>query len=511
MLEDLAVAAEFRTALRAGRLRLHLVSLVRAGLWWVLPFASAALLLATLQRLGVLDIAWGWISIALGGAWAITAIVRGGDWTMSDADVALALDEGLGLDDRLCTALAAQESDGVMAARAIDQARQTVAGKVTRRTLSAAMPWQWPGSTPWSAGVILLAVFVAGTPASSALAHQARAQADVALAQAAELAQPLASHDEAIAEALADMQLPLPELETREAVELEALRRLTTLQTAIEALKSTDAQQAAANAVEALRALPARDTHAQDIEAIREALRRGDFKKAGNELNALAQSTRENKPQGDRKEAMEALAQDLEAAAERAEAMEQQRGAEEGSDAESSASDALEAMAQDLRECSEGECDKPSEACEEMSECSEAAQSAKQASEACAQAAGQCSQSTGGPGSGAQPASGGGQSPSPSQGDATANVSLQPQAPSDAAATIIDIQSVDGGPRDLSGVPVGPVPVGGASEVAEHRGPSPESLRRLPSRYQGAVRRFFGSGEPAAPAAVPPTDDAGDT
>ena len=500
---------ELRTALRAGRHRLHLVSLVRAGLWWMLPLASAALLLAAIQRLGLLDIAWGGVSLTLAAVWAITTIVRGGDWTMSDADVALALDEGLGLDDRLCTALAAKESDSPMAVLAIDQARQTVAGKVTPRTLRAAMPWQWPRSAPWSVGVILLAVFVAGTPASSALANQARAQADVALAEAAELAQPLASHHEAIAEALADMQLPLPELETPEAVQLEALRRLTTLQTAIEELKSTEAQQAAADAAEALRALPARGTNAQDVQAVRDALRRGDFKKAGDALDALAQSTRDTKPKGDRKEAMEALTRDLEAAAQRAEAMEQQRGGE-GSDGESSASKSIEAIAQDIRQCSEGECDKASQACDEMSECSGAAKAAKQASEACTQAAGQCSQSTGGPGSGEQPTGGGGQSPLPANGDATANVSMQPEAPADAAATIIDVQSVDGGPRDLTGVPVGPVPVGGASEVAEHRGPSPESLRRLPSRYQDAVRRFFGSDDVAAPVA-PSTDDAGDT
>jgi len=515
------VPAELRTILRAGRHRLHLISLVRAGLWWILPIAVVALLVAAAQRVGLVDVAWGPVAIALAVAWAVAAILTGGVRGVSDADVALALDEGLGLDDRLCTALAAEGCDNPMAVRAIDQAKQTVAGKVTPATLRAAMPWQWPRSAPWSGGVVLLAVLVAGTPASSARADQARAHAEVVLAEAAELAQPLAAQHEALAEALADMQMPLPELDTPEAVELEALRRLTTLQTALDELKATDAQQAAADAAEALWALPAAGSGAEDVQAIRAALQRGDFKQAGDALDALAESTRQTKPEGDRQDAMEALARDLEAAAERAAAMEQQRRDGESESSTSSAAEAIESMAQDVRECSTGTCDSPSEACDRMSESSGDAKDAQAASDACAAAAAECSGSRpgGSPGAipgaspdasaGQNPVGGGGQMPFETDGAATTNVPMQPEAPPDATAEVIDVESVPGPPRDPDGVPIGPVPVGGAKGPVEHRGPSPESLRRLPARYQEAVRRFFGASDAPVAPAQPPADAEG--
>jgi hypothetical protein len=366
----------------------------------------------------------------------------------------------------------------------------------------------------------MLTLFIAGVPAAVAVTQQAKAQAEVALAQAAELAKPLAAHDAAIAQVLAALATELPPLETPEAVELEALRRLTTLQSAIESFHATPEQLSAADAAEALRTLPARGTNAEDVQAIREALRRGDFEQASEQLQALADATSEMSPSGDRKEAMDALARDLEAAAKRAEAMEAARAegkadGEAGGEAEgeaggeanesaSSASKAIEAMAEDVRQCSNGTCDKPSQACDTMSRSAAAAKDAKQASKACENAAGACAAgSQRGEGSGATPSGGGGQSPLGQGDNATTPINVQPNAPGDETASVVDIESAPGGRRVLDSVPVGPVPIGAVRDASTRQLPTPEALRRLPARYQDAVRRFFGTGSATTPSPSP--------
>ena len=506
---------EIRRLLDYGRHRLWTVQVVR-GVCTALPaFAILALVAAVLQRLGWVAVPWVAVGPGLAVGLIIVGCVIARPWTISTATTALSLDEGLALDDRLCTALAAQDDDGLMARRAVEQAQQAVAGRATRRTVRRALPLKGDRSLPWCLATVLVACLVAGQPASKVMAAEARDRVEVELAQAVDAVSPLAVDDEDIADAIEAAKAPMPELATPEEIELEALRRLTELQDAVEQVLDRDDVRDAQQAAEALRGMPAQTTGEADVDDVRKALREGDFEAAASALEHLAKESADASPDdanaAERKEAMEALANDLKQAAERAEAMANDAAAS-GEPASTSAAQALDALAKDVQQCAEGQCENPASAeqCREMSECQKAGECAGKGQSACAAAAANCS------GPGPWPGSGAGQ-----QGNGLAqenagtgvdpSVLSQPDAPEIADARVIDVQPAPGG---SAASPSGllPTSVDGA-KTSSSAVTSPESLRRLPTRYQDAVRRFFGSPEASdsKKASELPTEGEGDT
>ena len=193
---------------------------------------------------------------------------------------------------------------------------------------------------------------------------------------------------------------------------------------------------------------------------------------------------------------MEGLAKDLERAAERAAALNEARKAA-GKPSSQTAEQALQELAEDLRQCQDGQCDKPGGACETMEQCQGQGQSASSASSACSSAASNCMGTGPRPGLGPQAAEDDSETADPTTPSA-------PEAPQDETAEVIDIEAAPPAGHQVGTAPVSPVGIG-ATAVESRGAPSPEELRRLPARYQEAVRRFFSTSR-STPVA-PPKDD----
>lgn len=477
---------DIRTLFRKGRHRLWSVRCVAALCRWLGPVAGVAMLLAVLQRLGVLPVDWATVSIVASGALVVAVLVQARPWTVAATDAALALDHGLGLDDRLGSALDAADSDAPMALSTIAQAERAVAGRVNGGTVRRALPLQWTRGFPTGLAVVLLAVIIAGEPASKVMADEARDRVSAELATAIDAVSPLAPDNEAIAKALEQAQLPMPELESAEAIELEALRRITQLQEAVELVQQSVAVLSASDISEALRNMSAATTGEPDVDALREALTSGDFEAAESALESLAASTSGSTSSGERRSAMGGLARDLDRAAARAKALREARQGD-GTPPSRTAEQALQELADDLRKCQNGQCDKPGQACKKMGACQGQRDCASSASSACNSAAGNCN----GLGAGQRFNTG----PMVGEDDsqlADASTPTAPEATQDEGAEIIDTESAPPGARQVGTAPVAPVGLG-QMPVASPGAPSPEALRRLPARYQEAVRRFFSS------------------
>jgi hypothetical protein len=478
--------------LRIGRHRLWTVQVVR-GACAMLPWcAGVALALAVVQRLGWVDVQWALLGPGLGVVLLGGGIVIARPWTISNPETALSLDEGLGLDDRLCTALAAHNDDGLMARRAVEQAQKAVVGLATRRMVRRALPLRGNRSLPWCLVAVLVAFVIAGEPASRVMAAEARDRVEVELALAIDAVSPLAVDDQDIADAIEAAQAPMPELATPQEVELEALRRITELQDALEQVLDREDVRDAQQAAEALRGMPAATSGQADVDAMRKALREGDFAAGASALEQLAKETAaasdDDPISTERREALEALARDLEQAARRAQAMAEEDAAS-GKPASMNAAEALDELAEDVQECASGQCDNPSSAerCQSMSKCQKAGECATKGQSACATAASNCNGPN--PGAGKQ---GNGLLLEDAAAAIDPSVVSHPHADSIAGAEVVDVQSAPGGsPASASGTLL-PVSVDGATTSVPNV-TSPESLRRLPARYQDAVRRFFGS------------------
>ncbi|MCH2138762.1 MAG: hypothetical protein MK074_06900 [Phycisphaerales bacterium] len=478
------------TWLRIGRTRMRLVHAVSAISTWVLPVSGVVACVALAQRLGWMPVNWIWVgSLAAAGLGALSIMTaRQSRTTMADA--ARALDEGLDLDDRLATALTSHGRDDPAAKLATAQAEQLAQTRLSRGHVRRALPLRWHRSAPWAALCLMFAVLVAGPPAAQAAAASSRVAAQAQLDVLAQSIDPMQIDDPAVAEALEALQTPLPELQNADEVEMEALQRITDLLDALDAVESSESALAAAHATDALRGLEPSDLSDPDVAALRDALARGDFETAGEALQSLADQTSTQAPSASRQAALDRLAREIDMAAVRAAMAERDSASPSDAAGAKSAKQALEELAKDLRDCQKGSCDQPGGACDRLSEGQKAGKCAGDGKAQCASAAAACNGSNGAPGGPGDRTQWGGQVGEDSAVPVDAGTVGMPQGATDSSAAITDVESAPGQGEATPVAPIAPVGVG-RSDVPDRGPPSPEDLRRLPNRYQDAVRRFF--------------------
>ncbi|MCH2135526.1 MAG: hypothetical protein MK101_02970 [Phycisphaerales bacterium] len=498
---DLGRTSDLDRAIRTGQRRLRAIAIVGVGVRCLLPAVCLMAVAALAQRMGWVPVSWWLVGIVLAAGWAAATLYMAAPWRITRASAALALDEGLDLDDRLSTACSMGDDASPMARVERQQTRVNLRGTLTGRRIRAALPIRIGSGLAPACLVFIAALLLAGPPAATAQAKHMQAMAEAQLETIAQVTEPLAGDDPLLAEALEELKAPLSDFDDPEQVELERLRRLTTLQEALDSAAQTDSAMAPIRALEALRSLPQRADADADIKALRDALRRGEFDSAQSALDELERSTSSSPPTGDRQAQLRALAEDLQEAAQRARDRDAESTDGGGAQSEESkgaaeAAEAIEHMAEDVDACSGGTCSGNSQAAQGLAQSQEQGSAREAIAQATAQAAaeGGASPSDGAgavPSGGPVPMGGGGQmgvvNDDASGADAVAS---HPRTEGDADAEVIEVELVDGQGAP-TGVPIaGPVSVGGAQGV-ERTGPAPESLRRLPARYQEALRRFF--------------------
>lgn len=241
--------------------------------------------------------AWWWIA----GCALLVALAAGFSELLRRHEPlrdAIAVDERLGLRDRLASALALRNDAAPFAQAAVRDGERLASDPALSAKVARAFAVQWPERW-WVAPVLALAAFVAAWllpqldpwsrrgEASSAEIQQTRERAMQeiegvvkAIEENSLLAEALASELESVARDLA-----LEEKKTPEQIRREALRKLTELSDRLdEILKSEQAL-----AMEALKdqlaslSLP----NAPELQKFAEALKRGDFSRAREAIEAL--------------------------------------------------------------------------------------------------------------------------------------------------------------------------------------------------------------------------------
>ncbi|MCP4839669.1 MAG: hypothetical protein GY894_09980 [Planctomycetes bacterium] len=301
----------------ARRLTLNLLIEIACVLTAVASGVAVAVALwAYLAGAGPLP--WGWIVLSLAAAMLVVLAVIAPRLAVSRRSAAIVLDERLGLNDTLSTALAFEgESDGPVCNAQREAAAALAEMPRIRRGIPAAVPITVPQRWWWPLPLAIATVVVVWLPPIGEAAPQvdsrdmaqAKLETDAMLEEVRDIVE---SAPELAQELGEDFELEIPDdLKTPDQIRQEAIKKLTMLNRRLDEFNTSPEQAKFERVRERLRSLP---TDGEDAAtSMRRALAAGDFEVAQSELELL-QSESESDAEA-RAAALEALAQDLQDAA----------------------------------------------------------------------------------------------------------------------------------------------------------------------------------------------------
>lgn len=392
----------------AGR-RLAAVRFLSALHLGVMLAAIAAVVLALADRAGAQGfVPWLWAGTGLVAVALVFAAVRAGRTRPSELEVAVLVDEQLRLRERLSNAMQAARSEGAVARVVVEDgiaaARDPRAGEALRRRFPVRGPrrgWVGPLIAVGAVGILQLpqANLFASEPSESENEVEIAAARDTAEAAVEAVAAVLEESPELSGE-LADLaeELAIPEddLERPEDVKREAIKRLTEASRKLENLLDGEEASMLDEMRERMSRLKAQDGPGAELS---DAMRQGDFKRAGEELQEIINQLEA----GEMSEEMrEALAQNLQQMAEQIEEMAAQQKALEDALADAGLDPQLANNPQAMQQAIEQSTALNQEQKDQLQQQAQAKQQAQQAMQQMAQMmqkmAGQCQNPGGGDG-----------------------------------------------------------------------------------------------------------------
>ena len=332
------VPREIQRLVRAARARLAFGRFL-AGLHDALVMALAILLvLIVLAKLTPSVAPTWWIVLSvLGGLSILSACVMAWMGRPSDGAIAALLDERLGMKDRFTTAIHCSDRSDPFAQAALAEALESARAPETRERFARAFGVQAPGGA-WIAPVIGLValilwfavpagdVFASDSDRENEQAQKERQSAEDTvravleqIEENPELSKELGDVGNAFA---LDESRPDGELAPEEA-RREALRKITDLERRLEDIVNGERGKSMEAMQKALAELESSDS--SETKELAEALRKGDFSKAQQELSKLEQKMNDpNMSQEERDklaEDMKKMADQLQKAAENQDAL----------------------------------------------------------------------------------------------------------------------------------------------------------------------------------------------
>ncbi len=257
--------------------------------------------------------AWRWIALAAGAVVLGAALRRflGRSDALGDA---IAVDERLGLRDRLSTSLALVREDAPFAQAAVRDGETLAAERTLPERVKRAFAVQWP-QWWWVAPVLALAAFMSAwflpqfdpwsrddqaTPEEVRQVQDAVSREIDTVTKAIESNPDLANAMEAELDAMSEPKVDDPV--SPEELRREGLRKITEIQERLEQLLEGEEAQT----LEALKDQLSGMQLPKSPEAMKlaEALKRGDFAKAKEALEALQKDLAEGKLSEEQKEAL---------------------------------------------------------------------------------------------------------------------------------------------------------------------------------------------------------------
>lgn len=324
---------QLRRVIRRSAWRVGFGRFFRALLVTLAGVIGALALALLAQRLFGVAIDWAVVSAAACGA----AVVGAAAWAWakrpSPLAIARAVDERAGLREAISTALCVDGREDAWSRATVEHAARAAAGVDPGRLFPARTPSVWPA--PMVAAAVLALMWLA-VPQFDVLGLLKKEKATEAERQAVTQAvAEVKSHEDEIKDALKKLDDPTllddaatgdkPEPKTAAEVRQEAIRRLTTLQERLEDLRQGDKGLKLDALQDKLNQL--RQPGPGPLNEASQALAKGDFKKAKEELEKLAEKLASGAMSPADKEALqkqlEDLAKQLEKLAEQRKDMEQ--------------------------------------------------------------------------------------------------------------------------------------------------------------------------------------------
>jgi len=329
---------EIQSVIRAASIRLFIVNLFRT----LAVTASLAIFAVLVAR--IVDFFWPFVHETI-GSWLWTFAVAAGAavlsaivWTFvtrhDDADVAREVDERAQLRESLSTALCVSKSEDPWSKVVVESARE----KARRVDVRASIPYESPRLLPLPFGV-LLALAVVWFSLGDHYAWPAMVADAERKAEIKQVTQDLEEHNKKMEELLKKANLDLeatdeetglegeaPEARNADEIRRGAMKKLSTVQDKLkEEIEQGDRSQRLEAMKKMMRQL--RQPGPGPLNEMAKAMQRGEFAKAQEELQKLAQqmANQEMSPEqmAQAKQQLEKMAEQLKELAEQSKALEE--------------------------------------------------------------------------------------------------------------------------------------------------------------------------------------------
>ncbi len=311
---------EVRRVLAAAGRRLFLVRLL-ASLTVTLTAALGALLvLRVADKLVLLGLPWLWVFAAAIGSAVVIALVWCVVRPLGSLAVARVVDESAGLRQTLSTALCVERSDDPWSRAVVESASETARRVVVRDAVPIAGPRTWPA--PAVVGLVLVVVWFVMPQfdlRGALAAEREREQEEKAIAEAKadalqseqKIRELLAKSNlgDGLGDALGDREAQIDKPQTAEEVRRAAIRKLTSLTERLAAEQSGEKGQKLDALQEMLRQL--RTPGRGPMTELSRELAKGNFDKARQMLDELAQKMGDGSMSPEEREQLKAQLENL--------------------------------------------------------------------------------------------------------------------------------------------------------------------------------------------------------
>lgn len=284
-----------RTVVRRAARRLFLGRFFDALLAALAGGVVLAALALVAERAFAFGTPWRWVAIGLGAAAVIGSIAWAAWRRPREVEVAQRVDERGGLREALSTALYVERDGDSWSAATVDHARRMAQGVDVSRLFPARTPdrWWWP-----VASAALLVILILSVPQGDVMGWLAKRneekKQDAELQQAKtevkaqeqELQEAIAKiDDDKLREAAGEAASP-DKPQSAEDVKREAIRKLTSVQDRLKELRAGEKGQKLDAIARKMAQL--KQPGPGPLEKATQALQRGDFRQAAEELQSLA-------------------------------------------------------------------------------------------------------------------------------------------------------------------------------------------------------------------------------
>ncbi len=327
---------EVRRVLAAAGRRLFLVRLLASLTMTLTAALGALLLLRVADKLVILGLPWLWVFVAAIGSAVVIALVWSVVRPLGSLAVARVVDESGGLRQTLSTALCVERSDDPWSRAVVESAGETARRVVVRDAVPIAGPRTWPA--PAVVGLVLVVVWfvmpqfdLRGALAAERQREEQAAEKATAEAESLQSEQKIremlakSNLGDGLGDALGDREAEVEKPQTAEEVRRAAIRKLTSLTERLAAEQSGEKGQKLDAMQEMLRQL--RTPGRGPMTELSRELAKGNFDKARQMLDELAQKMGDGSMSPEEREQLKAqlenLAKQMEQLAEQKTSLEQ--------------------------------------------------------------------------------------------------------------------------------------------------------------------------------------------